>query len=128
MDGMPTHLPFPSTGGHAIADFLSYNRFISQAQGENGFFSPEQMPAAVEGCKSNALMRCCKDLGVASELWDPNFIRDFKQKYAEEVWVEHVTTGKKKLAWAKKGILPTYPYRKAKGVTVIAPKMAKVVP
>lgn len=26
---------------------------------------------AMEAAKSNALMRCCKDLGVASELWDP---------------------------------------------------------
>lgn len=26
---------------------------------------------AMESAKSNALMRCCKDLGVASELWDP---------------------------------------------------------
>ncbi|CAB4421510.1 unnamed protein product, partial [Rhizophagus irregularis] len=29
-------------------------------------------------------MRCCKDLGIASELWDPTFIRDFKKKYCME--------------------------------------------
>ena len=26
---------------------------------------------AMEAAKSNALVRCCKDLGIASELWDP---------------------------------------------------------
>ena len=30
---------------------------------------------AEESAKSNAMMRCCKDLGIASELWDPNFIQ-----------------------------------------------------
>jgi hypothetical protein len=40
-------------------------------------------------------MRCCKDLGVASELWDPRFIREFKKEYCVEVYVEHVPTKKK---------------------------------
>lgn len=40
-------------------------------------------------------MRCCKDLGVASELWDPRFIREFKAKYCVEVFAEHVPTKKK---------------------------------
>ncbi len=30
-----------------------------------------QYGKACESAKSNALMRCCKDLGIASELWDP---------------------------------------------------------
>ena len=29
-------------------------------------------------------MRCCKDLGVASVLWDPIFIAQWKSKYAVE--------------------------------------------
>ena len=40
-------------------------------------------------------MRCCKDLGVASELWDPRFIREFKAKYCIEVFAEHYSTKKK---------------------------------
>jgi hypothetical protein len=44
-------------------------RFVSQARGEQDFFDVSGLPTAAEGCKSNALMRCCKDLGVASELW-----------------------------------------------------------
>ena len=40
-------------------------------------------------------MRCCKDLGVASELWDPRFIREFRKEHCLEVYVEHVATKKK---------------------------------
>lgn len=40
-------------------------------------------------------MRCFKDLGVASELWDPRFIREFKAKHCVEVFAEHVPTKKK---------------------------------
>ncbi|KAL7951549.1 mitochondrial genome maintenance MGM101 domain-containing protein [Trichoderma barbatum] len=87
-------------------------RFVSQAQGENSYFSPDQLPSAVEGCKSNALMRCCKDLGIASELWDPHFVRWFKKNHMEEVWVEHVTTKKKRLQWYRKGDVDVaYPYK-----------------
>jgi hypothetical protein len=72
------------------------------------------MPSAVEGCKSNALMRCCKDLGIASELWDPHFIRSFRAKCMQEVWVENVTTKKKRQFWFKKGqVNIVYPWKKA---------------
>ena len=80
-------------------------RFVSQAQGENNYFSADGLPSAVEGCKSNALMRCCKDLGIASELWDPRFIRQFKKTSMEEVWVEHATTKKKRALWFRKGLV-----------------------
>lgn len=35
-----------------------------------------------ESVRSNALMRCCKDLGVASELWDTDFIAKYKASFA----------------------------------------------
>ncbi|KAK1832074.1 mitochondrial genome maintenance protein MGM101 [Podospora conica] len=86
-------------------------RFIAQARGECQYFSEETIPTAGEGCKSNALLRCCKDLGIASELWDPRFIRDFKKKYAREIWVEHVVNKRKKQVWTLNGVEPTYPYQ-----------------
>jgi hypothetical protein len=71
------------------------------------------MPSAVEGCKSNALMRCCKDLGIGSELWDPNFIRAFKKRAMQEVWVEHTATKKKRTFWFKKDqVQVSYPWKK----------------
>ncbi len=70
-------------------------RLVAIARGEQEYFDPSGIPTATEACKSNALMRCCKDLGIASELWDPRFIREFKSKYCVEVFAEHVTTKKK---------------------------------
>ncbi|KAF4466958.1 mitochondrial genome maintenance [Fusarium albosuccineum] len=87
-------------------------RFVAQAQGVNNYFSPENVPTAIEGCKSNALMRCCKDLGIASELWDPIYLRWFRKNHMVEAWVEHATTKKKRTLWFKKGLLePVYPWK-----------------
>ncbi|OCF61242.1 mitochondrial genome maintenance protein [Kwoniella mangroviensis CBS 10435] len=87
-------------------------RLVSIARGEQEYFDPSGIPTATEACKSNALMRCCKDLGIASELWDPSFIREFKAKHCKEVYVEHATTKKKKKLWRKtKGPKFEYPWR-----------------
>ena len=72
-----------------------FGRLVGIARGEQEYFDPSGIPTATEACKSNALMRCCKDLGVASELWDPRFIREFKKEYCVEVFAEHVPTKRK---------------------------------
>ncbi|KAG6861978.1 hypothetical protein C0995_009162 [Termitomyces sp. Mi166 len=77
-------------------------RLVAIARGEQEYFDPVGVATAVEACKSNALMRCCKDLGVASELWDPRFIREFKEKYCVEIFAEHIPTKKKKKLWRRK--------------------------
>ncbi|KAL8658496.1 MAG: hypothetical protein Q9226_000949 [Calogaya cf. arnoldii] len=90
---------------------VALGRLVSVARGEQDYFSPEGIPTAVEGCKSNALMRCCKDLGVASELWDPRFIRKFIAEHAKEVWVEHQMTMKKRKMWMRKDDQVKYPFK-----------------
>ena len=85
---------------------------MAQARGEQQYFSEEGISTAAEGCKSNALMRCCKDLVIASELWDPRFIRRFLKEYAQQVWVEHVTTKKRKQIWLRKDDEIKYPFKK----------------
>ncbi|KAI0722678.1 mitochondrial genome maintenance MGM101-domain-containing protein [Earliella scabrosa] len=77
-------------------------RLVGIARGEQEYFDPNGIPTATEACKSNALMRCCKDLGIASDLWDPRFIREFKAKYCVEVFVEDTRTKKKKKLWRRK--------------------------
>jgi hypothetical protein len=84
------------------------------ARGEQDYFSPENIPTATEGCKSNALMRCCKDLGIASELWDPRFNRQFMKTEAKQVWAEHQTTSKKKQIWLRKDDELKYPWKASK--------------
>lgn len=87
-------------------------RLVAIARGEQEYFDPSGIATATEGCKSNALMRCCKDLGVASELWDPRFIRTFKSESCVEVFVEHLPTKKKKKLWRRKDQPPfSYPYK-----------------
>lgn len=87
-------------------------RLVSVARGEQDYFGgDERLATALEGCKSNALMRCCKDLGIASELWDPTFIRKFKKQYCEEVFAEHVVTKKKKKLWKLKSTPLEYPWK-----------------
>jgi len=92
---------------------ICHGRLISIARGEQDYFGGEEkVTTALEGCKSNALMRCCKDLGIASELWDPGFIRKWKAKYCEEVFVEHVVNKKKKKLWKLKSNKKIeYPYK-----------------
>ena len=88
-------------------------QLVSQARGEQQFFDNAGLATATEGAKSNALVRCCKDLGIASELWDPGFIRAFKQKYCVEVWATGVRGDKKKL-WRKKDHPKLdYPYKES---------------
>lgn len=93
--------------------FLIYS-LVSIARGEQDYFNPEGVPTATEGCRSNALIRCCKDLGIASELWDPRWIRRFKADMTREAWVEHVLTKKKSKIWVRKDDEVTYPWKETK--------------
>jgi hypothetical protein len=53
---------------------------------------------AVEGAKSNALMRLCKGVGICLELWQPSFIKRWKAKYAETYYDKK----KDKTLWKRK--------------------------
>ena len=89
-------------------------RLVSVARGEQDYFTPEGIATAVEGCKSTALRRCCKDLGVASELWDPRFIRKFMAQHVKEVFAEHQTTKKRKKLYLRKDDTLKYPFKEVK--------------
>ena len=53
---------------------------------------------AIEGAKSNALMRLCKDIGIGLELWKPDFIKAWKEKHAYRYFDDR----KNKYFWGKK--------------------------
>ncbi|KAI9729705.1 MAG: hypothetical protein M1834_006656 [Cirrosporium novae-zelandiae] len=93
---------------------VAHGRLVSVARGEQDYFSPDSIPTATEGCKSNAMMRCCKDLGVASELWDPKFIRQFKAKHAREAFVEHMVNKRKTKIWLRKDDEVKYPFKESR--------------
>lgn len=65
--------------------------FISESTGESDYHeSNERMSyaSAAEAVKSNAIMRCCKDLGIGWECWDPRFCQSFKKEHCVKVWRE----------------------------------------
>jgi hypothetical protein len=68
---MPRQVPIKTP--YSVCDVLKFwwviPRLVGIARGEQEYFDPAGIPTATEACKSNALMRCCKDLGIASELW-----------------------------------------------------------
>jgi hypothetical protein len=97
---------------------------VSIARGEQQYFDPDGIPTATEGCKSNALMRCCKDLGVASELWDPRFIKRFMAEHGRETFVEHVTTKKRRKHFMRKDDEIKYPWKDVGQATAAASSVA----
>nr|CAG8500727.1 4745_t:CDS:2 [Entrophospora candida] len=73
---------------------VCHGRLVSIARGECEYFDPSDLNTAAEGAKSNALMRCCKDLG-----------------YCEDVFVEHVVTTKRRKHWKRKDAPVDYPFK-----------------
>ncbi|KAJ3155525.1 hypothetical protein HDU89_006489 [Geranomyces variabilis] len=86
-------------------------RFVAQARGEQDYFHEDGLPTATEGAKSNALMRCCKDLGIASELWDPSFIEKFKAQHAAQVMTVNAYNNTRKMLWRRKDRKFSFPVR-----------------
>lgn len=86
---------------------------------------------ACESAKSNAKMRLCKDIGMFAEMWMPQWIRGWKEKYAETYQVVDTRTQELKTCWRKKGTAPSIsdheraatpsefvlPFKKAKELT-----------
>jgi hypothetical protein len=77
-------------GPHSIVDGIlsreyalyANGRLISIARGAALIQGHSNSAASSENVRSNALMRCCKDLGVASELWDPAYVAKWKERNA----------------------------------------------
>lgn len=112
-------------------------RFVSEAIGDQQYFPDNDRMSyatAAESAKSNCLMRCCKDLGIASELWDPTFVRGWIARNATEAWCVNVGSrdrGKKKKMWRKRESVPidAFPWKEEGGfdaepVTVSRPEPA----
>ncbi len=76
-------------------------KFAGYAIGEQEYQPSNRMMSygdAVEGAKSNALMRLCKGIGIGLELWQKSFTDSWKKKYAES----YFDKGKNKTLWIKK--------------------------
>jgi genome maintenance protein MGM101 len=88
---------------------FAHGRFISEAIGEQEYQEKNarmSYAAAAEGVKSNALTRCCKDLGVASECWDRRFTQTFKDEHCVKVFCKNSYTNKTIVQWRLKDSAP----------------------
>ena len=108
--------------------------FVAEAIGEAELHSnnPMQSWASVwESAKSDCITRCCKDLGIASELWQPQFIEAWKKENAIQVWRDK--TGKKKngeagsYQWRKKTATPFFDEKNGSKQEVVTTSDATVI-
>lgn len=81
-------------------------RFIASAVGEHSFSSDMSYGDASESIKSNALMRCCKDLGMAMDLWDRRFADAWRNRMCVKVLVKR--GDRTKPAWRRLDSPPIY--------------------
>lgn len=63
-------------------------RFVSEAVGECETRFGMSYASSLEGARTDCLTRCCKDLGIATELWDPAWRDGWMKKYADREWDE----------------------------------------
>jgi hypothetical protein len=68
--------------------------------------------SALEGARTDCLSRCCKDLGMASELWDKAWRDGWTAKYAVKEWRDAKEPGKKGRFVFSRGVAK-------KGVTLV---------
>ena len=97
-------------GAHALSnEFISreywlfcHGKFIAAARGfglvRTG--AGGELSDAAEAAKSNALMRCCKDLGIAKELWNPEYVKKWKEAFASS----YTSQDGKRTLWKKRAV------------------------
>lgn len=81
-----------------LGDTVVYNgalyvlgRFVREAWGECEYRANNptmSYASALEGAQSDCIVRCCKVLGIAKELWDPGWREPFLAAVVLKSWVE----------------------------------------
>lgn len=82
--------------------------FVSRSTGES-MYNPtnpnSSWGTAQEGAKSDCFVRCVKDLGVALEVYEPQFVRKWQKNFAKKVRVQE--PGKQqKILWRRIDVDP----------------------
>jgi hypothetical protein len=106
-------IKYDDASGVIYREYALYagGRFLGSAIGEQKYQknNPEMTYGdAVEGAKSNALMRCCKDLGMAMECWDRQWTNKFRAEQCVKVWVKKGPDSKARLQWRRLSDMPFY--------------------
>lgn len=89
-------------------------KFASRSVGEASYSiknSNQSEASALEAAKSDTIVRCCKDLGIASEVHQPAFCRKWQKKYAVKVYVKKKSLDGRditEVAWRRKDVDPFF--------------------
>ena len=87
--------------GHFVAEAVGEQEYFPQREDSNKMSMSKA--TAAESLKSNAIMRVCKDLVIASECWDKRFQERFKREKCVQVWRKDAKGGPQ---WRRKDADP----------------------
>lgn len=79
---------------------ICLGRFVAEAHGQCVYWPKNggmTYADAVEGARTDCITRCCKDLGMATELWDAGWRGRWMTEHALKAWVEG--SGQSKAKW-----------------------------
>ncbi|HNM05918.1 MAG TPA: hypothetical protein PKK94_13060 [Leptospiraceae bacterium] len=88
--------------------------YIGTAIGEhtgNGYMS---YGSKIESASSDLITKLGKYLGIASELWDRDFVNRFKEQHCRNIEVLNQSKGSNQRIWVKNGSKVAYPYKEIK--------------
>ena len=79
--------PLEVSAEQVMREFSLYahGNLLATAYGDMPRHSAAQIGTLAESCRSNAIVRCCKDLGIARELWDDAYVEAWKRQYTIRV-------------------------------------------
>jgi hypothetical protein len=86
----PTTPPADKATMYREYALIAEGRVIATAFGSGKYYESNarmDYGDTAEAIKSDALKRCCKDLNMLSELWDPLWVRSWRNEYAVHVFV-----------------------------------------
>mmetsp|Transcript_22524 Transcript_22524/g.56509 ORF Transcript_22524/g.56509 Transcript_22524/m.56509 type:complete len:370 (-) Transcript_22524:437-1546(-) len=99
---------FIPNSSKAIRDYalFAHGRFLVETTGE----ATVDRDGSLEAAKSLALSRCCKYLGIAADIQDPNWQQAWREKHAETVFAENRKTHQKRKIWKLRGEALPWPW------------------
>ena len=105
--------PVETTDAELRREFalFAHGRFVAQAFGDQPLLNNSLLGNAIESARSNALTRCCKDIGIGMELWDASWLSTWRQNNAVQAWCTNVKSGEKRLLWRLKEGSFIYPWK-----------------